>query len=203
MNDAGVQVVWQIGGSALAGWPAAATSNRAARTSQPKRCSLKIWVGMQAELERERVVGRFSTACSTNPLGCVGYRQSAQAGPGGRGRNDWSGEMQRVEGQVCTRVPYLRAAEGIGDGLGRQAGLTRACVSSGCVGSRTIWCGCVQQLTCAGGSRRRIDALLAGHGHEHMELPRASCLSRRQSRDMRTSARGSMVSGITPSPTTV
>jgi hypothetical protein len=162
MNDAGVQVVWQIGGSALAGWPAAATarSNRAARTSQPKRCSLKIWVGMQAELERERVVGQFTAACSTNPLGCVGYRQSAQAGPRGRGRNDWSGEMQRVEGQVCTRVPYLRAAGGIGDGLGRQAGLTRACVSSGSVGSRTIWCGCVQ-LTCAGGSRSIVRCWLA------------------------------------------
>lgn len=49
-------------------------------TTEPKRRSLKIWVGMQAELERACVVGRWVTACSTSPLGCVGYRQSAWAG---------------------------------------------------------------------------------------------------------------------------
>lgn len=57
---------------------------RAARTTtlatEPKRRSLKIWVGMQAEMERAGVVGGWATACSTNPLGCVGYRQSAWAG---------------------------------------------------------------------------------------------------------------------------
>jgi len=63
---------------------AAAAAERAARTTltttEPKRRSLKIWVGMQAELERACVVGQVETACSTNPLGCVGYRQSVWAG---------------------------------------------------------------------------------------------------------------------------
>jgi len=152
MDDAGVQVRladWRQ--RSLAGWPAAAaTSNRAARTfSQPKRRSLKIWVGMQAELERGRVVGRGPTWCSTNPLWCVGYRQSVWAGGRGRGRDHWAGEMQRVDEQrggppVHGYLTWV-AAGGIGDEPGRQAGLTRACVSSGCVDGRTRGCGRVQQ----------------------------------------------------------
>ena len=94
---------------------------RAARTTlatEPKRRSLKIWVGMQAEVERACVVGGWATACSTNPLGCVGYRQSAWAGV-------VVAEMS-VHGYLTCVLIVSDALQATSRG-GRQAGLTRAC----------------------------------------------------------------------------
>jgi len=101
-----------------------AAAARAARTTLttepkgPKRRSLKIWVGMQAEVERACVVGGWATACSTNPLGCVGYRQSAWAGV-------VVAEMS-VHGYLTCVLIVSDALQATSRG-GRQAGLTRAC----------------------------------------------------------------------------
>ena len=120
-------------------------------TTEPKRRSLKIWVGMQAELERACVVGRLETACSTNPLGCVGYRQSAWAGLLGGFEAGMERSMMSVHGYLtCVLVSAAS------DEPGRRAGLTRACVSWACVDGRTRGCargvctvckiGCVQHM---------------------------------------------------------
>lgn len=162
-------IVWQtdagLGGSARSrdDWPAAAATSKQASsgsreqralltlTTEPKRRSLKIWVGMQAELERACVVGRLETACSTNPLGCVGYRQSAWAGLLGGFEAGMERSLMSVHGYLtCVLVSAAS------DEPGRQAGLTRACVSWACVDGRTRGCargvctvceiGCVQHM---------------------------------------------------------
>lgn len=97
---------------------AAARAARTILTTEPKRRSLKIWVGMQAEVERACLVGGWATACSTNPLGCVGYRQSAWAGV-------VVAEMS-VHGYLTCVLIVSDALQATSRG-GRQAGLTRAC----------------------------------------------------------------------------
>jgi hypothetical protein len=61
---------------------------------------LKIWVGMQAEVERTCVVGRGQTACSTK----THLAASVTANPRGL---VWLQSREITD--VCTQVPYLDA----------------------------------------------------------------------------------------------
>ena len=79
---------------------AAARAARTILTTEPKRRSLKIWVGMQAEVERTCVVGGWATACSTK----THLAASVTANPRGL---VWVQSREITD--VCTRVPYLGA----------------------------------------------------------------------------------------------
>lgn len=68
--------------------------------AEPKRRSLKIWVGMQAEVERTCVVGGWATACSTE----THLAASVTANPRGL---VWVQSREITD--VCTRVPCLVA----------------------------------------------------------------------------------------------
>jgi hypothetical protein len=183
MDDAGAGWLWQVcrrvcladagleAALSLAGWlassgqaskQAAAAAERAARTTltttEPKRRSLKIWVGMQAELERACVVGQVETACSTNPLGCVGYRLSA-----------WAGlvvAVESVHGYLTCVLLVTEVLQATSRGV-RRASHERASHGPAWVvereGVRGLLGGCVQQQ-----HMRAARPSCIAHAHEHM-----------------------------------